>query len=245
MTNREKLQENYEDALFALLMDDFAQQEGERLIQENEALKDDPAAAVPEDVSRRCLQTIRWALFRHKHKASVKGVGRVFGRLAIAVVLVVALFTTAFAASPEFRAGTLNMLLSFNEKATTWQFPISGSDSIDTDLNVSLGQIPEGYSISNTEQNRFMVEKTYSNPSGAEIKLRVFLAESASFNFDTENSDYYEETTVQRYPAVITDKHGVTSIAWADEARQIMISIDATDLSIEDMKTLAAGVIIT
>ena len=40
MANRNKLRENYEDALFALLMDDLAQQEGERLIRENETLKE-------------------------------------------------------------------------------------------------------------------------------------------------------------------------------------------------------------
>ena len=36
MTNREKLQDQYEDALFALLMDDLAWREGVRLLEENE-----------------------------------------------------------------------------------------------------------------------------------------------------------------------------------------------------------------
>lgn len=41
--NRQQLLENYEDALFALLMDDFAEREGEKLKAENERLKQDPA----------------------------------------------------------------------------------------------------------------------------------------------------------------------------------------------------------
>ena len=32
MTRREKLQENFEDALFALLMEEVAEQEGQRLL---------------------------------------------------------------------------------------------------------------------------------------------------------------------------------------------------------------------
>ena len=34
MTRREQLQEQYEDALFALLMDELARSEGEKLLEE-------------------------------------------------------------------------------------------------------------------------------------------------------------------------------------------------------------------
>ena len=39
MTNRETRKEQYEDALFALLMDDMAQEDGEELLRLNEQLK--------------------------------------------------------------------------------------------------------------------------------------------------------------------------------------------------------------
>lgn len=39
MTRREKLQEQYEDALFALLMDDLAVEEGKKAYEENKRLK--------------------------------------------------------------------------------------------------------------------------------------------------------------------------------------------------------------
>ena len=48
MTRRENLRDQYEDALFALLMDDLAWQEGERLLELNERLKNDPDADVPD-----------------------------------------------------------------------------------------------------------------------------------------------------------------------------------------------------
>ena len=58
MTNREKLQENYEDSVLALLMDEFAESEGRRYIAENERLRQEPEAAVPEEVERRALRFI-------------------------------------------------------------------------------------------------------------------------------------------------------------------------------------------
>ena len=41
MTKRERLLEEYEDSLFALIMDEFAEEEGKRLLEENERLKQD------------------------------------------------------------------------------------------------------------------------------------------------------------------------------------------------------------
>ena len=49
MTRREKLQEQYEDALFALLMDDLAVEEGKKAYEENERLKADSSFEVPSE----------------------------------------------------------------------------------------------------------------------------------------------------------------------------------------------------
>ena len=72
MNRHEELQDRYEDALFALLMDKIAMVEGEEVLEEIERLKSDPEAAIPEDVDRRCLQTIQ----RHFAKRKARTVGR-------------------------------------------------------------------------------------------------------------------------------------------------------------------------
>lgn len=58
MTHHEKLVERYEDALFALMMEDVAETEGEKLQELNEQLKCDPAAEIPEELDERCIRTI-------------------------------------------------------------------------------------------------------------------------------------------------------------------------------------------
>lgn len=247
MTNRENLQENYEDSLFALLMDDFARQEGERLLQENEALKKDPAAAVPEAVTRHCLQTIRRELFRRRHGISARRAGRALRRFAVAAVLVVALFTAAFAASPAFRTGTLNMLLTFSEKAATWQSSFLGGRLLNTDDDIAtsakLQRLPEGYEVSDVEMERFRETITYSNQAGEEIELTSSITENSGFSLDIENPDYYEETTIHGYPAIVVDKLGFVRIAWAEEDLGLFIYMDATDLSVEELKALAETVV--
>ena len=247
MTNRERLQENYEDALFALMMDGLARQEGERLMRENEALRETPAAAVPEDVTRRCLQTVRRALFRRRHRMSAKGIGRALGRLAVAAALVVALFTAAFAASPDFRAGTLNMVLALSEKAAIWRFPSSGYSAFDINSeeppHVSLGQQPEGYDIASIEEDPFRTTVLYTSPAGETIDLTAFRADGSTLNVYTENADYYEQTTIHGYTAIVVDRLGRTSITWAEEDVGLIVYIDATDMRVEALKSLADSVV--
>lgn len=60
MTRKEQLWENYEDAVFAILMDAVAEQEGEKGLQLMEELEHDPSAQVSEEVQRRAEKTIRY-----------------------------------------------------------------------------------------------------------------------------------------------------------------------------------------
>lgn len=68
MTNHERLTEQYEDALFALLMYSVAEEEGKQALELNERLKADPAAEVPESARRRCEATIRREFNRKRAK---------------------------------------------------------------------------------------------------------------------------------------------------------------------------------
>ena len=60
MTRKEQLWENYEDAVFAILMDAVAEQEGEKGLQLMEELEHDPSAQVPEEVQKKAEKTIRY-----------------------------------------------------------------------------------------------------------------------------------------------------------------------------------------
>ena len=74
MTQKEQLWENYEDAVFAILMDAVAEQEGEKGLQLMEELEHDPSAQVPEEVQRRAEKTIRKA-FAAKNYAAHRNCG--------------------------------------------------------------------------------------------------------------------------------------------------------------------------
>ena len=109
MKSHEKLLEEYEDALFALLMEPVAEQEGAAALEMNEHLKNDPSAAVPEEMTRAGLRTIRREFSKRRGKRVLEIAGRAFGHVAVFLLFSTLCFATVCAAMPEVRVRTLNL----------------------------------------------------------------------------------------------------------------------------------------
>lgn len=92
MKTREQLQEEYEDALFALLMYDVAELEGRHAEEENERLLNDPNARVPEDLDRKCLQLINRHFMKKKVLRIIKRVIVLVAILLLAGALLMSVF---------------------------------------------------------------------------------------------------------------------------------------------------------
>lgn len=96
MTEHERLLEEFEDARFALLMEGVVRKEGERLEALNEMLRENPEAAVPESLDRRCLGTIDRHFARERRRAGLRKTGKVLRLAAVVMAISVLLFTSAF-----------------------------------------------------------------------------------------------------------------------------------------------------
>ena len=165
MNRKEQLQEQYEDALFALLMDDMMEEEGRQLLEENERLKQEPSAAVPEEVNARCIKTINRAFTRKRCRSVGRVTYKVFNKVAMAAVVCALLFVTACAVSPELRVNTLNFLIEVSDVATT--LTLGGeADRQDTGsvtltsgeevllLGYRIPEVPEGFFVDYEDATR-------------------------------------------------------------------------------------------
>ena len=146
MTQKEQLWENYEDAVFAILMDAVAEQEGEKGLQLMEELEHDPSAQVPEEVQKRAEKTIRKA-FAAKNREPVKRFTfKVVQRIAVAVLVVVITTACAFAAFPEVRANVLNTIIRTFEDHTEFDFAAPETEKVtSSNYAMKVNLIPEGF----------------------------------------------------------------------------------------------------
>ena len=233
MTRREELQKAYEDAMFALLMDYVAESEGKKALEENRALQEDPDAEVPQEVRRACLKEINRA-FR---KQSARSVGRitmkVINKVAIVALVGTLLFSTAFAVSPEFRAGTLNMLVNTLNESVDFQFS-SGSVPEKSSLeDLKPSWVPEGYEL--VEEDNFVGAHWtyYCTDQGDRLNIDM-LSGSGTTTIDTENAKI-TPITIYGIPAYLIDQidtNGIVKVIITNAEENYLINITSIPASL-------------
>lgn len=193
------LLENYEDAMMRLVMYRVAQEDGKKLLEEAEQLEAD-GFEVPKELDEKCLKLIRDASAGRKPKQFLNKTNaqtgrtrshprlRMVGRVALAAVLAATLmFTVAYAASPEFRAGVLSFFTKVEEIGTYFFFQSEGSASpvpqASSSLTIKDGipfeftYVPEGYEL-------FLKEAYDQGVNGTIYQCTYYYPNDSPNNFD-------------------------------------------------------------
>ena len=245
MTNREKLRENYEDSVLALLMDEFAESEGKRYIEENERLRQDPSAAVPEDVERRALQFINREFAKKNRAHTGKKLLRFLARIAIAAIFAALLFGAAFALSDTVRAGTLNFLMQMDERIATWQFAEDEGESAGgmNSIEIVTGWLPEGYSegpylISGPSD----IVMDCTNDAGGLIRVSVHESEDYIYTLDLEEADHFTEITVNDCEGMLIQKGDILRVYWVYYDTDLVVGLMSADVVRETLLQVAESV---
>lgn len=219
MTRHERLLEEYEDAYFALLMEEVAKQEGERLEALNETLQSDPEAAVPEELDKRCMESINRHFSRQQRKVSLRKTGRVLRLAAIIMAVAMLLFTTAFAVSEEFRIATLNLMLKVTNEYTQFDIVHDGEneisksktsksqDSFEYFENADIGWLPDGFEYRGGDRTTSATFANFENDAEEFVRIAVYDGHG-SLNIDTENPEKVTEISVNGNPGLCVVKNG-------------------------------------
>lgn len=249
MTELEILEDNLEDAEFALMMAAFAEYRGMKMIEENERLKADPAAAVPEAITKKNLNLIHREISKRSRNITFRGLSGKFLRFLAAAALAALLFTAAYALSSEFRAGTLNILMHVDEKMATIKFAADESSDGLPELcapeempNISVGWVPEGYVGQTPVSNRMRTSVNYTNDSGSMISVRIHLESQSIHLLDTEDADSVEEFNIQSQPALLIRKNNLLSVVWPDEKTNFLIYVESDAVDADTLKQVAESV---
>lgn len=246
MTQKEQLWENYEDAVFAILMDAVAEQEGEKGLQLMEELEHDPSAQVPEEVQKRAEKTIRKA-FAAKNREPVKRFTfKVVQRIAVAVLVVVITTACAFAAFPEVRAGILNVIAQEYEDHTDISFSTTSSNEYPaTKYDVDLGWIPEGFTMTQDETEYSSALKLYEREDGATLSVVASSAEGRTTSVDTEDAKV-TSVTIQGYDGTLVEKDDVqwVCIIFVVPEKNMMVCIDSEYIPVNQTIEVAENLLI-
>lgn len=223
------MQEQYEDALFALLMDDLAVAEGKKALEEHERLQNDPEAAVPDQTIKQGLKTIRRRFSRQSAGKFGRVTAKLISRVAVVALVGMMTFTTAFAASTDFRINTLNYIIDVFDDRT-----ILNMGNIDSKMpqTVSVGWLPEGYEQISYEDTGKYVKVLFGASGGQRFSVEVYDG-NEKLVVDTESAEV-GTVFVNGYEAMTVIKYGIdgsgnpyqrSRVVWVDTARNSYIDI--------------------
>lgn len=219
MNRNDRLYNDYEDALFALLMDKVAQEEGARLLEENERLKNDPNAAVPPELNKKSLETIRRTLAGRQHRHT-HTVGWYLSRLAAAILAALLLFAVAYASIPELQLRTLEMLIDNSDVSSRLSFAGGGDErgkevELQTLAGYTLPELSRKYVVTDQGETSRNAWIEYQHENGSVIRIRV--GESTDDFFDSEDADAFEQIEIQGCSGVLIEKQDTIRISWLDD----------------------------
>lgn len=242
MTRQELLKEQYEDALFALLMDNFSAAQGKAAWEENERLKRDPAAAVPLPVQQRCLKQISRHFSRQYFRSVGKTCSRVVNRIAIVALISILLLTTAFAISPTFRLNTLNLMISTLDDRTNLQLFTGNTDFQPIEeCQIMAHWLPDGYTLDSRENYSRGIWNQYRSQNNQIIQISATTNENLIVSIDTEDADT-DSITIHDNKALLSQKDDTLQIAWLDQLTHVLWTIYGEGISKSDIIQIAENV---
>lgn len=249
MNRREQLVENYEDAIIALFMDKVAECEGKALEGENERLKNDPNFFLPEMLDQCCIKAIKSAHRKKQYRRIVKRACGLVNKAAVAALVVLILFTSAYAAFPAIRISTLNLLIEISDISTELKFGnVSDVNNIVAGVDVPNDSaqkhgitlagyvLPESitsnYQLVDEGSDQFASWLKFGDSNNAFITVEVQVGEGTSIDVNTENDVVSEEVSSGHFHGLISQQENgaiIAGVADTEETNFILMVFEGID----------------
>jgi hypothetical protein len=227
-SNRQRLYEEYEDSLFRLAVYDAAEKEGILLNKENEKLKEDSEYIPSQFIVRKFKRRLN--SYYRKHLLSQLHIMKTINKIAVVVLVVLFMFTTAMVTASAFRTKVLNFIINMEEKYTSFrlkgdQTP-SGEDQLKIEWTNSYAPtyVPEGYEVSNdyfSDTLKKLIFSTKQNENS--YILYAEYSSSNSLAVDTEQASLVETVKINDTTGTAVTKGSLISIIWEMDSHMFVV----------------------
>lgn len=248
--SREELIEQYEDAAFALLMSEYAEQEGNRLLREfEEAKAKGEVPEVPAALDAKCRKMIRQAYEKKRCENKVKEFLRAAGRVAAMLFIALGVCTTLVFSVEAVRTPVINFIIEQTEWFTSIDFEndMSGEPTQDAvpaamvDTSLLDAFIPSGYKLyKSTAKSNGSIAVIYKSENGGNIVYITTVCEG-NLNIDTEEADA-KKIEIAGFEGFYIEKDGVIKITWFDIENGVAYQLRANALTEADFWALAESI---
>lgn len=131
---------------------------------------------------------------------------KVISRVAVIVLVMLLLFTTAFATIPEFRSETLNLIMEVFDDRTRIRFGESTPEARTAENERIAGWVPEGFELVDKGESNISAWEKYIDSKDAFIEANIYYSEGLAYGVDTEDA-FVEDVMVNEHAAKMIFKN--------------------------------------
>lgn len=250
----DNLLDQYEDALMALLMNEYAELNGARLLEKyEEAERSGAISEVPEALDEKCRNMIHRAYAKQRSRIRFKAFVKTSKRVAAITLAVLGLCSVLVVSVEAFRTPIVNFFIEQHEKYSTIDFgkdsstatsdttePTIASQPVDRSEDPLGGMVPDGYNLvqfSNKGKRGFTC--FYEDKAGNFISFSASPSEGM-LNVDTEDA-VVKDVELLGHSGLLVDKDGY-KIVWFDAEVGICYQLRTTSLDYGSLWSLAETV---
>ena len=247
----DELRDQYEDALMALLMDEYAELSGAQLLKEyEEAERSGAIPDIPEELDKKCREMIGRAYAKDRSRTRLKSFTKASKRVAAITLAVLGLCSVLVVSVEAIRTPIINFFIEQHEKYSTIDFgkdsnvatseatePTAESQPVDRSEDPLVGMVPDGYNLvqfSNKGKRGFTC--LYKDDTGNTIAFSAIPTEGM-LNVDTEDA-VVKNVELLGHRGILVEKDGYT-IMWFDKNVSICYQLRSSGLETGDVWILA------
>lgn len=226
---RERLLEELEDARMKLLMDEYAEAEGDRLLREFEEAKANGALPeVPVDLDEKCRKIINQSFAAKRRENIHRMVLHGVAKAAAWVMIILGIGATTVMSVEALRIPVLNFFLETQKGYSATSF-----DSNDTKIDIHQSVLerlkstrtPSGFTLAKLEEKESgIIRCYYTNKEDGVINIEVVPAQGR-VNFDIEDAAV-TPTEINGHDAIIYEKEDFR-LSWMDAEKGVMFNFYA------------------
>lgn len=245
MSQREKLIEDLEEALFAVIVNDYMEADGARLLERSRRLKAQPDVTVSEQADEKCLRLIGKVHRKERHRKYRRSAYKLASKVALVACCLALLFTTAFAVSPTLQERTVNLIIRTFDVSTDFEF----YDPLDPQYvqpETSFGQydftfIPDGFVWVDGESSDTYFWRRYENRNGDMIHIEASIG-MGDFSVDTQGAQMTESVAFGGLEGVYAEKDGLCSYHLGDTEHLGFVSVTGSGVDREELDSIVKGI---
>lgn len=233
---RKQIETQFSDAALALMMDDFAEEEGKQLW---EAYCEEECC-MPAELDARCSSQIQHTIDKTSHQSAVRKRWKSAGRAAACLVVLLCLAGTLVSSVEALRVPVLNFIIRHAPQYTSFLFgeaPGSSLTRLEELLSILKISVPDGYTLAAEHIHRdefpdppsvHSVFLAYQDADENILMINVAPAEG-TLNIDTEDATITKIILAEQ-EAMLVEKAPEIRVLWINDAQNLYYDVYASNM---------------